>query len=148
MEVLYLRFCVPREVGYLLRSALGYHVFYSVLHLVPCSSSFTQRCLAPGCYRNPHYGVSRAVDPNSKAQFCTLHKAPGEHDNDSSCCVSMFYDAFKRRGGGTVFFPSLFESIRNRCESQDPTCEVKLGIVGSSMPSSTYHVNNIFLTKQ
>lgn len=37
-----------------------------------------QRCLEPGCYRNPHYGVSRLIDPNSKAQYCTKHKAPGE----------------------------------------------------------------------
>lgn len=37
-----------------------------------------QRCLAPGCYRNPHYGVSRLIDPNSKAQYCTKHKSPGE----------------------------------------------------------------------
>lgn len=37
-----------------------------------------QRCLAPGCYRNPHYGVSRLIDPNSKAQYCTKHKTPGE----------------------------------------------------------------------
>lgn len=46
-----------------------------------------QRCLEPGCYRNPHYGVSRLIDPTSKAQYCTKHKAPGELFTGFLCCV-------------------------------------------------------------
>ncbi|CAM9348494.1 unnamed protein product [Ascophyllum nodosum] len=46
-----------------------------------------KRCLATGCYRNPHYGVSRLIDPNSKAQYCTQHKAPGMQNVNGGRCA-------------------------------------------------------------
>ncbi|CAM9327263.1 unnamed protein product [Discosporangium mesarthrocarpum] len=34
-------------------------------------------CKEPGCNKNPHYGVSREVDPKSKAEYCSGHKKDG-----------------------------------------------------------------------
>lgn len=71
-----------------------------------------QRCLAKGCYRNPHYGVSRLIDPNSKAQYCTEHKSPGgistvenyslnvnsrARESAKSSCSSVCYTSYNNR---------------------------------------------------
>ncbi|CAM9763084.1 unnamed protein product [Discosporangium mesarthrocarpum] len=34
-------------------------------------------CKEPGCSKNPHYGVSREIDPKSKAEYCSGHKKDG-----------------------------------------------------------------------